>query len=91
MTHFADCWPFDPCCDLMEPRAIGGPDEQGRNNILLHVHLEGKPHFASIPDRSCSYLSPSFEMETPRRVAPTVVCPAQLNHPSRSACTRLNE
>jgi len=28
----------------MEPRAVGRPDEQGRDNILLHVHLEGKPH-----------------------------------------------
>lgn len=39
--RFADRWPFHTCRDPMELRAIGGPDEQSRNNVLLHVHLEG--------------------------------------------------
>lgn len=39
--RFADRWPFHTCRDPMELRAIGGLDEQSRNNVLLHVHLEG--------------------------------------------------
>jgi hypothetical protein len=41
MNFLADCRAFHPRGDPMELRAVGRPDEQGRDNILLHVHLEG--------------------------------------------------
>jgi len=89
MTHFADCWPFHTCCDLMELRAIGGPDEQGGNNILLHVHLEGKPRLHS---RSLAQLPlPLLKLKL-LAVWCGAYCPAaQLNHPHDLSAPPLNE
>lgn len=68
--RFADRWPFHTCRDPMELRAIGGPDEQSRNNVLLHVHLEGNTSL-SLSSLPCG-------------VVGAVYCPVQLNYPSRS-------
>ena len=74
----------------MELRAIGGPDEQSRNNILLHVHLEGKPRLHSRSFLGAVTSSSSFEIENSLPCG-AYYCPAQLNHPHDLSAPPLNE
>jgi hypothetical protein len=54
-THFADCWSFNPFCNLVELCKIRRPYKQSCNNILLHVHLEGNSPAHPAPPMSYTY------------------------------------
>jgi hypothetical protein len=71
--RFADRWPFHTCRDPMELRAIGGLDEQSRNNVLLHVHLEGNTSLSRYPLCRVVWLVPCTVLSsliTPHDLAP---------------------